>query len=170
MPDNRNAESDAAVLDAVREQVMNDLRSAHQSWRELVQAVDPACLAWVPGEEMNSIATLAQHSCGSEAFLLATALGEAIERDRAAEFTTPVDAAGLLQLIDRTEASSDELLQRLQPNDLTEIRRPANDRLGRQLPGSWWLFHAAQHHAEHLGHAGITRQFYEQGLVGEPRH
>lgn len=170
MPDNRDAETDATVLDAVREQVKADLRGAHQSWRELIQAVDPACLSWVPGAEMNSIATLAQHSCGAEAFLLTTALGEALDRDRAAEFTTPADAASLLRLIDRTEAGSEDLLQRLQPSDLIEIRRPANDRLGRQLPGTWWLLHAAQHHAEHLGHGGITRQLFEQGLIAEPRH
>lgn len=159
-----------SVLNAVREQMRSDLHSAHQNWRELVQAVETTCLDWVPGKEMNSIATLALHSCGAELFLLSTAVGEALDRDRAAEFTTATDANGLLELIDRTEASSDALLDRLQPGDLSEVRSPANDRLGRQLPGSWWLLHAAEHHSEHLGHASITRQLYEQELVGQPRH
>lgn len=165
-----NDASGQTVFEAVRDQVRNDLHGFHQDWRTLIQKVDETCLDWVPGHEMNSIATLAQHSCGAELFLVSTAVGEAIDRDRAAEFTAPTDAAGLLALIDRTEAASDALLQRLEPDDLSAIRQPANDRLGRQLPGSWWLLHAAEHHAEHMGHASITRQLYEQELVGQPRH
>lgn len=150
------------VIQSVRDGLKRALADQHDVWRQVIDGLGPEALNWSPGPEMNSIAVLVVHSLGAEEFLIATAIGETVGRDRAAEFRTTVsDADALTRLLDDSGARTAALLDRVTEEDLSTIRQPAADRLNRRHPGIWWLLHAIQHSREHLGQAMLTRQLYE---------
>ena len=150
-------------IEALRDGLRQALRDQHQVMRELIQGLDAAALNCSPGLEMNSIAVLYAHLLDAERFLLATALGETIQRDREAAFRyQALDAAALLQLIDSVLSESLARVDRLTEEDLAAVRAPAGDRLNRRFPGAWWVLHAIGHNREHIGQAMLTRQLYEQ--------
>lgn len=119
-------------------------------------------LDWVPGAEMNSLAVLVVHVCGSARFWVGdVALGEDSHRDRDSEFL----ARGLSKadLKARFAAMLDYLrgaADRLSPADFGALRPAQN----RPTPVSigWAVQHALEHTALHLGHAQITRQLWQQ--------
>ncbi len=153
----------AQGIEVLRDGLRQTLREQHQVMRELIQGVDTEALNWSPGPEMNSLAVLYAHLLDAERFLLAVALGETIQRDRAAAFRYQApDTAMLLQLIDSVEAESLARVDRLTEEDLATVRTPAGDRLNRRFPGIWWVLHAIEHNREHIGQAMLTRQLYEQ--------
>ncbi|MBX5446236.1 DinB family protein [Sphaerobacter sp.] len=150
------------AIQSLRDGFKQVLAEQHDAWRKVLEGLSPEALNWSPGSEMNSIAVLVTHAIGAEEFLIATAVGESVERDRDAEFRAEApDAAALLRLIDESSARTAALLDRVTPEDLSAIRQPAGDRLNRRHPGTWWLLHAVEHSREHLGQALLTRQLYE---------
>ena len=150
------------AIQSLRDGFKQVLAEQHDAWRQVLDGLSAEALNWSPGPEMNSLAVLVTHSLGAEAFLIATAVGEAVQRDREAEFRAEApDATTLLRLIDESSARTAELLDRVTAEDLSAIRQPAGDRLNRRHPGIWWLLHAVEHSREHLGQALLTRQLYE---------
>jgi hypothetical protein len=51
--------------------------------------------------------------------------------------------------------------------DLETDRTRPSERLGRIKPGVWWLLHAVRHSREHIGQMYLTRQMYEQQVLGK---
>lgn len=149
------------AIQSLRDGFKQVLAEQHNAWRQVLDGLSPEALNWSPGPEMNSIAVLVTHSLGAEEFLIATAVGETVQRDREAEFRAEAsDVATLLRLLDESGARTAALLDRVTPEDLSTIRQPAGDRLNRRHPGIWWLLHAIEHSREHLGQAMLTRQLY----------
>ena len=146
-------------LDVVRETARRILHEGHDAMRGIVADLDAEALDWRPGADTNSIAALVAHSLDAERFLVTTAAGIEIQRDRDAQFR--VRAAGsdvLLALIDQLEAEVEGYLADLTADRLTmQIARP-----GRIHDGLWWLLHALEHSREHIGQAMLTRQLHEQ--------
>ncbi|MDI3341116.1 MAG: DinB family protein [Sphaerobacter sp.] len=153
----------ATASASVRDGLKQVLAEQHAAWRQLLEGLSPDAINWVPGPEMNAIAVLVTHALGAEEFHIATAVGEAVARDRDAEFRAQApDAATLLRLVDAADTRTAALLDRVTEEDLSAIRQPAGDRLNRRFPGIWWLLHAIEHSREHLGQAALTRQLFEQ--------
>ena len=152
----------ADALQSVRDGMKQVLAEQHASWHEVLGGLSPEALNWTPGPETNSITALVTHSLGAEESLLSTVVGQAVNRDRDAEFRAQSsDAAALARRVDEVGARTAALVDRLDAADLAEIRQPANDRLNRRFPGIWWLLHAVEHNREHIGQAMLTRQLYE---------
>lgn len=149
-------------IQGLREGLKQILSEQHAAWRELLTGLSTEAVNWVPGPEMNSLAVLVTHALSAEEFLLATAIGEEIPRDREAEFRTEApDTTALLRRVDAARERTTALIDRITAEDLATVRaRPG--RPEQQALGSWWILHAVSHSREHLGHAGMTRQLYEQ--------
>ena len=146
----------------------------HDDMRGLVRDLDADALNWRPGPETNSLAVLVTHLLGAEHSCVTTALGEPIDRDRDAEFlaraTGPEE---LLALIDHVDSVLPGLIDRLTADDLAAERTRPGDRLGRTRSGIWWVLHAMRQSREHIGQMMLTRQLYEQQVLGrspEPFH
>ena len=147
------------VIEKIKEGMRQIFHDQHKRWREVVTGLDAEAMNWKPGEETNSIAVLVAHTCDAERFLMATALGITVDRDREAKFRTVVTGADeLLKIIDKTEAEIDDYIDRLNGDLLA-----AEHSLPRRThTGAWWAFHALEHSTEHIGQALLTRQMYEQ--------
>lgn len=149
----------SSSLDAVREATRTILHDQHRRWRDVVNGLDAEALNWKPGEETNSLAVLVSHALDAERFLLASSADAEIERDREAQFRVVVSGPDeLLAYIDEVERDVDGYLDQLTDELLaSEITRGA-----RSVTGAWWALHAVEHSCEHIGHAELTRQLWEQ--------
>ena len=150
------AELDSDALIRVARGLLHD---GHAGLRDVIGGLDGSALDWRPGSDTNSIAALAAHALDAERFLVSTAAGVDVERDREVWFRISVTGPdALLELVDRLEREVDGYLDLLDAARLgTRIERP-----GRIHEGAWWLLHAVEHTREHLGQATLTRQLYEQ--------
>ncbi len=147
------------MVEEIKEGMRRIFHDQHNRWREVVTGLDAEALNWKPGEDTNSLAALVAHTCDAERFLMATALGNTVDRDREAKFQTVVSEADeLLKLIDETEAETADYIDRLN-NDLLMAEHSLP---GRAHTGIWWALHALEHSTEHIGQALLTRQMYEQ--------
>lgn len=119
-------------------------------------------LDWVPGTEMNSLAVLVTHVCGSARYWIGeVAGGTPVHRDRAAEFQARgLSEAHLRAQLADTLAWAREAVSRLEDADWGAPRQAGY----REHPVTvgWALLHALEHSALHLGHAQLTRQLWEQ--------
>lgn len=147
---------------SLRTTVRQILHEGHDALRRIVAGLDADALDWRPGPDTNSIAALVAHSLDAERFLVSTAAGIDVPRDREAHFRVRVAGQDvLLALVDQVEGEVDGFLERVGTERLAmRVERP-----GRAHPGSWWLLHALEHTREHVGQAELTRQLYEQGAT-----
>lgn len=152
-------------FEALRASATAILHDQHAAMREIVRDLNDEGLNWLPagGDDVNSICQMLSHALEAERFLIATAVGATIERNREAQFATRATAADMLALIDRTEGDVERYLADLQAADLArEQTRTTTSRGTRAFNGAWWLLHAVEHSREHVGQALLTRQLYEQ--------
>ena len=117
----------------------------------------------IRGAEMNSLCVLAVHVTAAERFWIGIAIDNVPERDRPSEFR----AKG---------HSPEDLLSRFSANIAfykSAFETQSADGLGEQLSlefidrkiecsRGYALLHALDHTAEHLGHAGMTRQLLDR--------
>lgn len=147
------------VVEEIKEGMRRIFHDQHNRWREVVAGLDAAALNWKPGEDTNSLAVLVAHTCDAERFLMATALGITVDRDRESKFRIIASRADvLLKIIDETEAETDDYIDRL--ND--DLLVAEHSHPGRTHTGIWWALHSIEHSTEHIGQALLTRQMYEQ--------
>ena len=147
------------VVEEIKEGLKRIFNDQHNRWREVVTGLDAEALNWKPGEDTNSLAALVAHTCDAERFLMATALGNTVDRDREAKFRTIVTGADeLLKIIDETEAETDDYIGRL----TGDLLAAEHSHPGRTHTGIWWALHGIEHSTEHIGQALLTRQMYEQ--------
>ena len=137
------------------------LEALLQDFEPVIRDAPPEALNWQPGPDMNSLGVLVLHTAGATRFLIGDlALGEPAPRDRDGEFAAQdVTATELNEQLASTIAHAREAVTRLTLDDLERVR---------QLPGrtsqrtvSWALLHALEHAAQHLGHAQLTRQLWD---------
>lgn len=141
---------------------LDDMRAA-------IKGVSQAGLDWVPGPDMNSLAVLVAHTCGSGRYWVGDiGMGEPSGRIRDNEFKTKdVPIGELLQKIDNFETYVQRAVERLSLNDLEKPVAVQPKRLRKDVEEmssytiSWALLHALEHTALHVGHAQITRQLWE---------
>jgi hypothetical protein len=157
----------ADALMSFREGLKSIAVEHHQDMRETVTGLNAQALNWRPGPETNSLAVLVIHILGAEHSCVTTALGNPIDRDRDAEFRAVADSPEeLIAEIDRVDAILPGLIDQVTAEDLEAMRTRPNDRLNRENPGIWWLLHSMRHTREHIGQMFLTRQMYEQQVLG----
>ena len=98
--------------------------------------------------------------------LLSPLIASLPKRDRAAEFrTNAASAEELLAFLDATAKDCRALLATEKPFD-PAAERIAPDTMNREeresVTAAWAMLHALEHLHEHLGHAGLTRQLWEE--------
>lgn len=138
---------------------VDQYRAVHRAMREQISDLDASTLGWAPGQDTNSIAVLVTHVIGSEIEAVRTLAGVESDRVRSQEFEVrSADAAALLSLVDRADATLDELTPSIDGARLAadHVRPGALDKTSR--PGVYVLMHSLAHAREHLGQMMLTRQ------------
>jgi hypothetical protein len=122
-----------------------------------LDGLDAEGLNWrPPAPETNSLYVLAYHSMGSaEAAIIGELGGQPVDRDRDPEFTASGDSAAPLHA--RWEALRPRLREALARLTPADMERTVHHRRFGAMSGRAYLILAAQHPAEHVGHAELTR-------------
>ena len=138
------------------------LRVQLNELKTIVSEVPADGLDWTPGPGVNSLAVLAAHTAGATRMLAGDAMsGNPSSRDRDGEFQTQAFTAdSLCALLDDAGAAVERALAPLTLQDLHGTRFVA--RQGRERTTVWLLLHALEHAAQHVGHAQLTRQLFDQ--------
>lgn len=113
------------------------------------------------GDDTNPVAVLVVHAVSSTRWWLSIALGAPIpERDRPSEFLTVVAGADeLLGVFDPIAADCRALLDTDMAFEAGAMREEPSE--GERVSAAWALIHAVEHLREHVAHAELTRQFWE---------
>jgi DinB family protein len=142
------------------EVVQRMLDGQAERYGNVVDALPEEALNWRPGnDETNSVAQLVRHVTAVQNVLLARALGESPQHDHAYSLRNdPATKEELRGLIATAQAKKDEQLARVDTMDMSEAlpgqRGPT--------PRAHYVIHTADHGQEHLGHAELTKQLWEQ--------
>ena len=143
--------------------VIRRLEDLHADYRQYLGGLTSEQLDWTPGAEMNSLCVLAVHVTAAERFWIGIAIDDVIERDRPAEFRAAGYQLEALEARFDTNISYYKIAFDSQSIDrLDEV--VSFEFLDRSIECSrgWALLHALDHTAEHLGHAGMTRQLLDR--------
>ena len=158
-------------MEALFADMIKRLEALHEDYYEYLDGLTSAELDWSPGADMNSLCVLAVHVTAAERYWIGVGIDDVPQRDRPAEFR----AAG---------CEVDELKARFAANiAFYKAAFPAQStgRLGEMVKvelfrdrpfactRAWALLHALDHTAEHLGHAGMTRQLLARRQQGSLR-
>lgn len=149
-------------MDAVSTALRDLFADQKAAMREVVAGLSVEALNWAPagGKDTNSIAQMLSHALDAERFLVASAVGVTLDRNREAHFSIQVGSADELTVeIDRTAGLVNGWLEQLTGDNLAaEVRLRDSSR-----SGAWLAIHALEHAREHIGQALLTRQLYEAG-------
>jgi hypothetical protein len=135
----------------------NRFKHVHEIIRAELAGFTPEQLAHSPGPAMNSVAVLVTHLLGSEKQIWSMVAGRDASRDRASEFSHPVQSLEeLLAMLDRADHRIDELAPEIDATALASEWRRASD--ARLQTGIFWLIQSFGHISEHLAHLQLTKQ------------
>lgn len=156
-------------MDAIFVAYEQRLQELVRDFDAALEGLPAAALDWSPGPELNSLTVLATHSVGATRYWIGDVVaGDPSGRVREREFqTTGVDAAELRARLDALLPYVREVLSKLTLADLDQERFAAS-RNG-NITVVFSLLHALAHFAEHVGHAQVTRQLWEQQGKHESR-
>ncbi|MDE2859445.1 MAG: DUF664 domain-containing protein [Chloroflexota bacterium] len=150
-------------MDALFADVISRLEAMRADYFVCLDGLSSEELDWSPGPEMNSLCVLAVHVTAAERFWIGIAIDDVIERDRPAEFRARGHSLGELQArfsaninFYRNAFASQSVGRLSEEVSFEFLDRRINCRRG------WALLHALDHSAEHLGHAGMTRQLLDR--------
>jgi hypothetical protein len=131
-----------------------------ERYTQVVTGVPEEALNWRPGDETtNSVAQIVRHATAAQDWLLGVALGDAPAWDQDDSLRNdPATKEELLGLIVAAQARKEEHLARI---DLLDMSETIDSEDGPGLRG-YFVVHSAEHGAEHLGHAELTQQLWEQ--------
>lgn len=148
-------------MNALAAATLHRLDELHASMKQVIAVLPPTALDWSPAPEVNSVAVLVAHVCGSERFWIGEKVGGLpAARNRSAEFAVrSVSGAALIDMLDETLTLAQDVLDKLSLGDLAN---PAGvSSLGFAYDVAWALQHALEHVALHAGHLELTRQWWE---------
>lgn len=146
-------------MDPICASALERFRNQERAYVAAVQGMSDDALNWRPGLETNSIAVLVAHAWGAAQAWTARASGREIERDRAAEFRVVLSGAECEALIRRAMARIASFVEAIDPATYGDSRVTPD---GEHVTVAHCLIHAVEHSQEHLGHAELTRQMWEQ--------
>lgn len=150
-------------MHAIFAEVINRLEALHADYRQYLAGLSAEALDWSPGEEMNSLCVLAVHVTAAERFWIGIAIDDVPARDRPSEFR----ASGhtLEELLARFSANIDYYKLAFESLSVDQLGEQLSlEFVDRKIECSrgYALLHALDHTAEHLGHAGMTRQLLDR--------
>ena len=146
-------------MDALCAAAWDTFREQKERYRAVIAGLPREALNWRPGVDTNSIAVLIAHAWGAGQAWVWRASETEIERDRAAEFHVVLEGPQLNDLLTHAMEQIAAGLEAVDPATYTEIRTsPGGDR----YTVARCIVHAVEHNQEHLGHAELTRQMWEQ--------
>jgi hypothetical protein len=148
------------VSDPIVEAARDIIEDSLSAFRATIAGLGADALNWLAaGPETNPIAVLAAHAMGSTRWWLSAAAGASLpERDRDAEFRVVAnDPNEVLRSFDAIARDCRTLLE-------VDAFDPAAARVvpDEVVTAAWALLHATEHLREHLAHAQLTRQAWEQ--------
>lgn len=132
--------------------------------RRAVEALPEDALWWRPNEHANSVGNLLLHLAGNVRQWIVSGIGGASDvRDRASEFAACEggSAQELLGRLERVVQEADEVLARLDPDDLT-ARRTIQ---GRDVTILDAIYQVVQHFALHLGQIILVAKERAPGAI-----
>lgn len=131
-----------------------------ERYTNVVAGMPEEALNWQPGAVgTNSVAQLVRHTTAVQDVLLGRGLGENPDYDHTDSLRNdPATKHELLGLIAAAKAKKDELLAKLDEKDMSEMIHGPRGPVMR----AYYIIHAADHGQEHLGHAELTKQLWEQ--------
>ena len=145
--------------------VIKRLEAMHADYLNNMDGMTIEELDWSPGPEMNSLCVLAVHVTAAERFWVGAAIDDISTRDRPAEFRakgyelSALAAGFAANIAYYKQAFSTQSSSRF--GDIVDVSL-FRDRPPQQCTRGWALLHALDHTAEHLGHAGMTRQLLDR--------
>lgn len=142
------------------EVVQRMLNRQAERYGNVVDALPDGALNWRPGnDETNSVAQLVRHVTAVQNLLLARALGESVAYSQEESLRNdPATKGELHGLLADAKAKKDEQLARLDSMDMSEMLPSQREPTMR----AHYIIHTADHGQEHLGHAELTKQLWEQ--------
>ena len=149
-------------MEAIFISLADRLQTLFHEFDVVLEGLPVEALDWVPGPGFNSLTVLATHSAGATRYWIGdVVVGDSSGRVRASEFQTKgVEPTALRKQLAEVSAYCQKAVATLTPADLDRACDITMD------PGkctvAWALLHAVEHLALHVGHAQITRQFWEQ--------
>lgn len=149
-------------MDVYFVEYLEALRGQHAELKRTLQGLPTEALDWSPTLEANSLAALAAHVAGAQTYLLGDMIGRRpSQRNREGEFATQrLDAVALSARLDAAMDDAALVLEPLSLEDLAQERFSARHK--RSFTVAWLLHHALEHTAQHVGHAQLTRQLWDQ--------
>lgn len=145
--------------------VIKRLEAMHADYLKYMDGLTTEELDWSPGPDMNSLCVLAVHATAAERFWVGVAIDDISKRDRPAEFRakgyefSELEARFASNIAFYIDAFATQSASRFGENvDVSLLR----DRPPQQCTRGWALLQALAHTAEHLGHAGMTRQLLDR--------
>lgn len=140
---------------------LSRLEEMHQGYFDFMAGLSTEELDWSPGPEMNSLCVLGVHVTAAERFWIGLGIDDVIERNRPAEFQASgfeveaLKARFAANLIFYRDAFEGQDGQRLaEVVDVSHFMERPSQLVSR----GYALLRGLDHTAEHLGHAGMTRQ------------
>lgn len=149
-------------MEAIGEVVLDQIKAVNGELREALKGLDSEALNWRPaGEDTNSLYVLASHMIGVQRSMVALAANRTVERDRDAEFAAVGDSVDtILASLDDAEREIEIWLETTSSAGLLTERRTMFG--SRDVVAFEPLAYALRHLGEHGGHAGLTRQLWNQ--------
>jgi len=144
--------------------MLDRIEDLHGHYRQYLADLTIEQLDWTLGTDMNSLCVLAVHVTQAERYWIGLGVGDPIERDRPAEFLAKGHTlANLLERFDKNVTFYKTAFESATVNQFDEtVTSRLNPDRPFEVTRGWALLHALDHTAEHLGHAGITRQLLDQ--------
>lgn len=149
-------------MEVVYKVFVERLQELFAGYNVALAGLSTEALDWSPGAQMNSLTVLVTHIVAATRYMVGDVVaGEPSGRNREAEFrATGGNEAELRQKLAEVLTYSQQVIARLTPEELArECFSPFHNR---HFTVAWSLFRAVDHAAEHMGHAQLTRQLWEQ--------
>jgi hypothetical protein len=132
----------------------------HEHYFQYLDGLTTEQLDWSPGTDMNSLCVLAVHVTQAERYWVGVGAGDHIQRDRPAEFqASGYTVDDLKARFTSNQVYYKQTFESLSVDDFGEfVKVELNPEKPWNCTRGWAYLHALDHTAEHLGHAGMTRQ------------
>ena len=152
-------------MDVIFASALDRLEALHEDFLDCLDGLTTEQLDWSPGADMNSLCVLAVHVTAAERFWIGIGIDDVTERDRPSEFTASGWALDELKArfaaniaFYRKAFSAQDSDRLLETVDISHFMERPSEIVTR----GYALIRGLDHTAEHLGHAGMTRQLLER--------
>ena len=152
-------------MEPIFAEVIQRLEIMHSEYFQYMDGLTTEELDWSPGPAMNSLCVLAVHVAAAERFWIGAVVDDNITRDRPAEFSAAgYELPALQALFTANIAFCRRAFAEAQSSCLSEVVDVSRYRHWppQRFTRGWALMQCVAHTAEHLGHAGMTRQLLDR--------